>query len=108
MWLVDLFPNMKPLTTASLPALAVGSHHRGILGALGIGAVVTPSTTARKRRIGATPEIQRAINVGVTCCGCLSLMGCVVNTNVAVTKDSVVVQNNISVSEKLLKLLVWF
>lgn len=31
--------------------------------------------------------------------------GCVMNTNVAVTKDSVVVQNNISVSEKILKAL---
>lgn len=34
--------------------------------------------------------------------------GCVMNTNVAVTKDSVVVQNNVTISDRLLKLLVWF
>lgn len=45
--------------------------------------------------------------------GCIAslvglLTGCVINTNVAVTKDSVVVQNNISVSERILRLLIWF
>lgn len=34
----------------------------------------------------------------------LCLTSCVINTNVAVTKESVVVQNNISVSEKILNL----
>lgn len=35
------------------------------------------------------------------------LRSCVLNTNVSVTRDAVVVQSNVSLSEKILKLFLW-
>lgn len=44
----------------------------------------------------------------MTVLGSLIFTSCVMNTNVVVSKDAVAVTNNITVSERILKLLVWF
>lgn len=39
--------------------------------------------------------------------GALVLNSCVMNTNVAVTKEAVTVANNMTVSERILNLFLW-